>query len=78
MQIKGYRDYKRREYCNNIKCEIQLLLNEQEPKSVQYEKIRELCKKSCAHTTYEFHHWLIEQGFLLVKPEMLDDSSGGV
>jgi len=69
MSIGGYIDYKRREYCNDIKCSVQVLLNETKEGSKQYEKIRALCKSNCIHSTYEFHHWLIEKGYLLVKPE---------
>jgi hypothetical protein len=30
--------------------------------------LREICQENCLHTTYEFHHWLIEKGYLLVMP----------
>ena len=48
---------------------MQVLLDKQEPGSPAYEEIRALCKGHCIHTTYEFHHWLIEKGYLLVRPE---------
>lgn len=69
MSIKGYVDYKRREYCNDVKCQVQLLLNEQDEGTSGYESIRERCRASCMHTTYEFHHWLIDKGFLIIKRE---------
>ena len=69
MPIEGFVDYKRREYCNDIRCAVQMLLNQHQEGTEQYEKIREICKKSCIHTTYEFHHWLIEKGFEVVKPK---------
>lgn len=69
MPIEGHVDYKRREYCNAVKCHIQMLLNEQEEGSEQYEKIRAVCKTNCIHTTYEFHHWLTENGFEVAKPK---------
>ena len=69
MPIEGHADYERREFCNDVKCPIQMLLNEQEEGSEQYEKIRELCKANCIKTTYEFHHWLMDKGFLIVKPK---------
>ena len=69
MPISGLRDYKRREYCNSIKCPVQMQMNEKGEKSKEYEALRETCQKKCVHTTYEFHHWLIENGFLVVKPE---------
>ena len=69
MPIAGYIDYQRREYCHAISCPIQLLLDRQEPGSEAYEEVRNICKDNCIHTTYEFHHWLIEKGYELVRPE---------
>lgn len=69
MSIERYVDYKRREYCNDIKCPVQLDLNAQEESSEEYEKIRSICKNDCKYTTYQFHHWLIDKGYLIVKPE---------
>jgi len=66
--IKGYTDYKRREYCRDIKCHVQLDLEMKQEGSDEYERIRTRCRTACIHTTYEFHHWLIEKGYLLVKP----------
>jgi hypothetical protein len=65
--IDGYSDYQRREYCNDIKCKIQMLLNQESADSPKYEEIRSICKSDCIHSTYEFHHWLIEKGYLLVR-----------
>jgi len=69
MSIKGYVDYKRREFCNDIKCSVQIDLNAQKEGSAEYEKIRNICKTNCKYTTYQFHHWLIEKGYLIVRPE---------
>jgi len=68
MPIAGYVDYQRREYCRDIQCPIQTLLEKQEPNSAEYEAVRQICKDSCVHTTYEFHHWLIEKGYVVVRP----------
>ena len=67
--LKGYIDYQRREYCKDIKCPVQLDLEKQEPNSKEYENIRGICINACKHTTYEFHHWLIKKGYLIVRPE---------
>ncbi len=67
--IEGYVEYKRREYCKNVKCPTQLKLESRKEGSEEYEKTRKTCKNSCVHTTYEFHHWLIEKGYLIVKPK---------
>jgi hypothetical protein len=69
VPIKGFIEYKRREYCNDIQCPVQVMMNEKEQDSMDYNGLREICQKKCLHTTYEFHHWLIEKGYLLVKPE---------
>ncbi|MFH1070517.1 MAG: hypothetical protein V1794_12950 [Candidatus Glassbacteria bacterium] len=68
MPIAGYVEYRRREYCKDIRCPLQLLLDEQPEGSESYERIRNICQTSCIHTTYEFHHWLIQKGYLLVRP----------
>ncbi len=69
MSLAGYVDYQRREYCKNINCSVQAELDAQESGSEAYETIRNKCKTACIHTTYEFHHWLIDKGYLLVRPE---------
>jgi hypothetical protein len=69
MSIKGYVDYKRREFCKDVKCPVQMELDAQKEGSEEYEKIRKTCKTNCRYTTYQFHHWLIEKSYLIVKPE---------
>ncbi|MEW6087392.1 MAG: hypothetical protein AB1498_03745 [bacterium] len=65
---KGFVEYKRREFCNDVKCSRQLELNAEQEGSPGYEKIREKCKTACLYTTYQFHHWLIQKEFLIIKP----------
>ena len=65
--IEGYTEYKRREYCKDIKCPVQVSLEQQKEGSKEYEDIRNKCKNSCLHTTYEFHHWLNDKGYEIVK-----------
>ncbi len=69
MSIEGYVEYKRRAYCKDLPCPVQLELDAQEEGSEKYEEIRNTCKTACIHSTYEFHHWLIEKGYLIVRPE---------
>jgi hypothetical protein len=69
MPIEGYTEYQRREYCKDIRCRVQVLLDKQEPDCPEYEEVRNICKTNCIHTTYEFHHWLIEKGYMLVRPD---------
>ena len=66
--VEGYIDYQRREYCKDICCSVQLLLDETALDSPRYDRIRGICQTSCIHTTYEFHHWLIQKGYLIVRP----------
>jgi len=68
MSIGGYVDYRRREYCKDVGCPLQLLLDKQEPESESYGEIRSICKNHCIHSTYEFHHWLTGKGYLIVRP----------
>ena len=67
MSIEGYIDYQRREYCKDISCPIQGELEKYEQGSDDYERIRAICKQSCIHTTYEFHHWLMDKGYELLR-----------
>jgi len=69
MSISGYVDYQRREYCKDVACPVQTLLDKQAPDSAEYEEVRDICKNTCIHSTYEFHHWLITHGYLVVKPQ---------
>jgi len=66
--LEGFKDYQRREYCKDIACPVQQLLDEAEAGSTAYDRIRSICQNACIHTTYEFHHWLIDKGYLIVKP----------
>jgi hypothetical protein len=68
MAIDGYIDYQRREFCKDIACPVQLVLDTQDQETDGYENARRICKEGCIHSTYEFHHWLIEKGYLLVRP----------
>jgi hypothetical protein len=68
MPIAGYVEYQRREYCKDVRCPVQLELEAQTPGSEDYERIRKVCQTNCRHTTYEFHHWLIQKGYLIVRP----------
>ncbi len=69
MPIPGYVDYQRRECCKDIECPVQLDLESKEEGSEEYDAVRAKCKTACIHTTYEFHHWLIEHGYLVVRAE---------
>ena len=69
MAIEGYVEYQRREFCKDVKCPVQLELNAQKPGSEEYERIRQTCRADCRYTTWQFHHWLIDKGYLVLRPE---------
>jgi hypothetical protein len=67
MPIPGYVEYKRREFCNDVACPVQLKLNSGKEGSPEYEKTRDICKTDCKHTARDFHYWLIDKGYLIVR-----------
>ena len=69
MIPEGFVEYQRREYCNDIQCPIQHLLNQHENGSTEYEGIRKICQAGCLQTAYEFHHWVMEHGYLMIRSE---------
>ena len=69
MTIKGYIEYQRREFCIDIQCPVQLNLDSKEPNSPEYETIRQTCKAQCQRTAYDFHHWLIDNYYLIFRPD---------
>ena len=69
MDIDGFVEYQRREFCKDIRCPVQLLLDKQTPDTEEYAQARGICMEDCVRSTYEFHHWLIEHGYLVVKPQ---------
>ncbi len=73
VPIEGFVEYKRREYCNGVKCPVQMMMNRKVQDSEDYNDLRAICQENCLHTTYEFHHWLIEKGYLVVRPESGED-----
>lgn len=66
--MEDFIEYKRREFCKDVKCKTQTKLNHQQENSKKYEEIRKTCKTNCLYTTWQFHHWLIEKGYLIIKP----------
>ncbi len=69
MALEGYVDYQRREYCKDIACQVQVKLDSLPSGSEEYQEVRQTCLTGCLHTTYEFHHWLIDKGYLIIRPE---------
>ena len=69
MPIPGHTEYQRREYCKAIKCPVQSDLEKTEKGSPEYDEVRARCTNACVHTTFEFHHWLIDHGYVIVRPD---------
>jgi hypothetical protein len=67
MIPEGYTEYKRREFCKDVKCPVQVQLSMQTEGTPAYEQTRKKCSTACLYTTWQFHHWLIEKGYLIVK-----------
>ncbi|MFH1849710.1 MAG: hypothetical protein ABH879_05990 [archaeon] len=69
MAIPGYEDYKKREFCSDVRCPVQIELNGLEAGSDSYEKVRKGCQGDCRFTAWQFHHWLIEKGYEIARPQ---------
>ena len=41
-------------------------LNSQKDKPEEYERIRQTCNTTCKYTTWQFHHWLTEKGYIII------------
>ena len=73
MTLEGYVEYQRREFCKDVKCPVQTELMTKPEGSEEYERLRQTCRTDCRYTTWQFHHWLIDKGYLIVRPA---DTSG--
>ena len=66
MTTEGFVEYKRREFCKEVKCPVQMELNRLAETSPDYERTRRKCSSGCLYTTWQFHHWLIEKGYVIL------------
>jgi hypothetical protein len=69
MAMEGFTEYKRREFCKAVKCPVQTKLNGLSEKTEEYERVRQICSTRCLCTTWQFHHWLVENGYLILRPK---------
>ena len=69
MIPEGYVEYKKREFCRDVKCPVQLKLEQLDENSEEYRKTHDICVNNCRYTTWQFHHWLIEKGYIIIRPE---------
>lgn len=68
MIPEGYVEYRRREFCRDVRCPVQMELMSHAEGSPEYERVRRTCREACRYTAWQFHHWLIEHGYLIVRP----------
>jgi hypothetical protein len=73
MSFEGFAEYKRREFCKDVKCPVQTELNRFKEGSPEHEETRKKCSSGCLYTTWQFHHWLIEKGYLLLVSTKLKE-----
>ena len=74
MTAKGFVEYKRREFCKDVKCPVQMELNTLAESSPAYEMARQKCSSGCLYTTWQFHHWLIEKGYIILVSSQLKNN----
>jgi hypothetical protein len=67
MIPQGYAVFKKREFCKDVKCPVQVDLNQQTEGTPTYERTRQKPSIACLCTRWQFHHWLIEKGYLILK-----------
>ncbi len=60
-------DYKKREFCNNIKCPVQVELNKHIENSAEYNAIRGLCSSNCLQSADNFLIWLKNNQYNIVN-----------
>ncbi len=68
MGFQGYIDYQSREFCKDVKCPVQSELNALEKGSDGYERMRQTCSSGCRFTTWDFHDWLMDKGYSIIRP----------
>jgi hypothetical protein len=68
MSLEQFTEYKPREFCRAVKCSVQMGLNNID-KPEEYEEVRQTCRISCRYAAWQFHHWLTEKGYLILKPK---------
>ena len=71
MIPEGYVEYKRREFCKDVKCPVEEELNKQTEGSPAYEADPSKMHGSRLPLILGSSHWLIEKGNLILKQERL-------
>ena len=63
----GHREYKKREFCNDVPCFVQVELNKHQAESEAYESVRKICSSACQFKADDFINWLAKRGFKVFK-----------
>ena len=63
MVPEGHREYKKREFCNDIPCFVQVELNKHQAGSEKYENVRKICSSACQFIADDFGDWLNQKSF---------------
>lgn len=64
----GFVEYKKREYCNSVNCQIQIKLNSTKD-VLEYEEIRQNCSGACVNSASDFCSWLAKMGFVIIDSD---------
>ena len=64
---QGHIEYKKREFCNDVQCFVQVEINKHSAGSVQYETVRKICSSACQFKADDFKDWLAKHGFKVFK-----------
>ena len=78
MAIAGYVEYQKREFCRDVRCPVQLELMKHPEGTAEYERLRQSCRSACRYTTWRFHHWLIDKGYLIVRPARVGPAQSSI
>lgn len=68
-ESKSIQFYQKREYCKAIKCPHQVNLEIEKERGIDslIEKAKKKCKQNCIKKAHEFHEWLQQNGYTILK-----------
>ena len=64
------KEYQSREYCKDIKCEIQEIIDEDNT-GLEVGFAKGYCRNKCS--AYKFHKWLQEHDYKILKSRILEE-----
>ena len=65
--MQGYEDYQKRSFCRDVKCPVQISLDEHVEGSDEYREIKKQCSEGCLRSADNFLDWLKERSFIVTK-----------